>query len=126
MRKIIIAGNWKMYKTATEAVELVNALNREVADVIQVDVVICPPFTALADVHDLLVDSNVALGAQNLYWEDEGAFTGEISAPMLKNVGVSYVIIGHSERRQFFGETDQTINKKIKAALKHDLIPIVC
>ena len=115
-----------MYKTTHQAVDLVNQLNRELVDVAEVDIVVCPTFTALADVSDLLEGSNIKLGAQNIYWEDEGAFTGEISAPMLKDLGVQYVIIGHSERRQFFGETDATVNKKIKAALKHNLIPIVC
>jgi triosephosphate isomerase (TIM) len=126
MRKIIIAGNWKLNKTSFEAVELINLLKREICDVQEVDVVVCPPFTALADARDALLESGIGLGAQNLYWEDSGAFTGEISAPMLKELGVGYVIIGHSERRQFFGETDETVNKKIKAALKHNLLPIVC
>ncbi|HPB69301.1 MAG TPA: triose-phosphate isomerase, partial [Candidatus Omnitrophota bacterium] len=126
MRKIIIAGNWKMYKTSLEAIELVNLLKRAVADVTEVDIVVCPPFTALADVRDTLDESNIKLGAQNLYWEDSGAFTGEVSAPMLKDLRATYVIIGHSERRQFFGETDETVNKKIRAALKHGLLPIVC
>ncbi|HOY10481.1 MAG TPA: triose-phosphate isomerase [Candidatus Omnitrophota bacterium] len=126
MRKIIIAGNWKMYKTSLEAIELVTLLKREVVDNAAVDIVVCPPFTALADVRDTLSESNVGLGAQNLYWEDSGAFTGEVSAPMLKDLGVAYVIIGHSERRQFFGETDETVNKKIRAALHHGLLPIVC
>lgn len=126
MRKIIIAGNWKMNHTEREAVELATALRNELIDVEAVDIVVCPVFTVLPVVQDVLLDSNIALGAQNLYWEDSGAFTGEISAPMLKSAGVKYVIIGHSERRQFFGETDETVNKKTKAALKHDLIPIVC
>ncbi len=126
MRKLIIAGNWKMNKTSFEAVELINSLKRELVDVTAVDMIVCPPFTALTEVCDLLVDTNIGLGAQNLHWEDSGAFTGEISAPMIKGVGASYVIIGHSERRQFFGETDETVNKKLKAALKHGLTPIVC
>lgn len=126
MRKIIIAGNWKLNKTSLEAIELVNGLQRELVDVTSVDIVVCPPFTALTEVSDVLTDSNIELGAQNLYWEDSGAFTGEVSAPMLKAVGVKYVIIGHSERRQFFGETNETVNKRLKAALKHKLIPIVC
>ncbi len=126
MRKIIIAGNWKMNKTSLEAIELVNLLKREVLDIEAVDMVVCPPFTALADIRDVLSESDIGLGAQNLYWEDSGAFTGEVSAPMLKNLGVQYVIIGHSERRQFFGETNETVNKKINAALKHSLLPIVC
>ncbi len=126
MRKIIIAGNWKMYKTSFEAIELVTELKRTLGDMTEVDVVVCPPFTALSEVKDVLNDSSIALGAQNIYWEDFGAFTGEVSAPMIKAIGVEYVILGHSERRQFFGETDATVNKKIKAALKHVLIPIVC
>ena len=126
MRKIIIAGNWKLNKTSLEAIDLVNALKRELVDITAVDVVVCPPFTALSEVNDVLTDSNIELGAQNLYWDDAGAFTGEVSAPMLKDIGVKYVIIGHSERRQFFGETNETVNKRLKAALKHKLIPIVC
>ncbi|MCA9404552.1 MAG: triose-phosphate isomerase [Candidatus Omnitrophica bacterium] len=126
MRKSIIAGNWKLNKTCKEAVELVTELNRELSETTEVDVVVCPPFTALRDISDVLVDSKIGLGAQNLYWEDSGAFTGEISAPMIKDAGAQYVIIGHSERRQFFGETDETVNKKIRAALAHELTPIVC
>ena len=126
MRKKIIAGNWKLNKTPLEAIDLVNALKRELIDVAGVDIVVCPPFIDLFDVKEALIESNIQLGAQNLFWEDQGAFTGEVSAPMLKAIEVKYVIIGHSERRQFFGETDQTVNKKIKAALKHGLIPIVC
>lgn len=126
MRQIIIAGNWKMNKTSHEAIELVNGLIRELGEVENVGIVVCPPFTALADVKDILTDSNIRLGAQDLYWEDSGAFTGEVSAPMLKDLGVEFVIIGHSERRQFFHETDQTVNKKIRAALGHGLTPIVC
>jgi len=126
MRKKIIAGNWKLNKTVTEALELVTLLKRDLCDVNEVDIVVCPVFTALSDVSDSLTDSNIELGAQNLYWEDSGAFTGEVSAPLLKELGVKYVIIGHSERRQFFSETNQTVNKRIRASLKHGLIPIVC
>ena len=126
MRKIIIAGNWKMNKTSLEAMELVNLLKRDLSDVTQVDIVVCPPFVALSDVRDILNESNMALGAQDVYWEDAGAFTGEVSAPMLKSLGVQYVIVGHSERRQFFNETNEIVNKKIRAALRHDLLPIVC
>jgi len=126
MRKIIIAGNWKMNKTSLEAMELVNLLKRELADISKVDIVVCPPFTTLSEINDLINETLIGLGAQDLYWEDAGAFTGEVSAPMLKAVGCAYVIIGHSERRQYFGETDQTVNKKIKAALAHELTPIVC
>lgn len=126
MRKPIIAGNWKLNNTEQEAIALVTALKNNLADVDSVDIVVCPVFTVLAVVEDVLFESNIGLGAQNLYWEDSGAFTGEVSAPLLKNIGVQYVIIGHSERRQFFGETNQTVNKKIRAALKHELTPIVC
>ncbi|MEK6568574.1 MAG: triose-phosphate isomerase [Candidatus Omnitrophota bacterium] len=126
MRKPIIAGNWKMYKTLKEAEELVSSLKRQVYDVTDVDIVLCPPYTALSYVADMLEDGNIALGAQDTHWEEEGAWTGEVSAGMLKDTGCLYVIIGHSERRQFFGETDEWVNKKIKAALKNSLIPIVC
>ena len=126
MRKPIIAGNWKLNKTPHEAIILANELKREIVDVEGVDIVLCPPFTALADVGDTLTDTNIALGAQNIFWEDAGAFTGEISGPMLKDLGVSYVIIGHSERRQYFHETNETVNKRLRAALRNALIPIVC
>lgn len=126
MRKPVIAGNWKLNLTEREAVILATALRNALVDVTEVDIVVCPVVTAIAVVHDVLLESNIAIGAQNLYWEDSGAFTGEVSAPLLKEVGVGYVIIGHSERRQFFGETNQTVNKKIRAALKHGLTPIVC
>lgn len=126
MRKPIMAGNWKMYKTESEAVDFAKNLKPLVAGVKDRTILICTPFPALSKVNDVLSGSNVALGAQNLYWEDEGAFTGEVSAPMLKAVGCTYVIIGHSERRQYFGETDATVNKKLMAALKHNLNAIVC
>lgn len=126
MRKPIMAGNWKMFKTEAEAVDFAKKIKPLVADVHDRTALICAPYPALSKVWDELSSSNVALGAENLYWEDEGAFTGEVSVPMLKAVGCTYVIIGHSERRQFFGETDETVNKKILAALKHKLIPIVC
>ena len=126
MRKPIMAGNWKMYKTESEAVDFAKNLKPLVADVKDRTVLICTPFPALSKVNDELRGSNIALGAQNMYWEDEGAFTGEVSAPMLKAVGCTYVIIGHSERRQYFGETDETVNKKLMAALKHNLNAIVC
>ncbi len=126
MRKKIIAGNWKMFKTVQAAVDLVNGLKRELTDYDAVDIVVCPPFVNLDAVKELLIDHNIKLGAQNLFWEDEGAFTGEVSGPMLKAVGVDYVIIGHSERRQYFYETNETVNKRLKAAMKHALLPIVC
>jgi triosephosphate isomerase len=127
-RKPIIAGNWKMYKTAAEAIVLVNELKRAVADVKEssVEIVVCPPFTALAAVSPVAANSNIKLGAQNVHWEKEGAFTGEIAPAMLKEFGVRYAVVGHSERRQFFGETDAGVNKRAKAALANGLRPIVC
>lgn len=125
-RRPLIAGNWKLFKTAAEAAETATRLTDRLSGTIDADVMIAPPFTALSAVADVLKNSAVALGAQNLFWEDEGAFTGEISPPMLKAAGCAYVIIGHSERRQFFGETDQSVNKKIKAALSHEMIPVFC
>jgi triosephosphate isomerase len=126
MRKPIIAGNWKLNKTPHEAIILADELKRQLVDVTGVDVVICPPFIDLTDVSDALVDHDIALGAQNVFWEDSGAYTGEISAPMLKDLRVTYVIIGHSERRQYFHETNETVNKRLRAVLKHGLTPIVC
>jgi len=128
MRKTIIAGNWKMYKTIGEAIELANGLKRELFKLNgqEIDIVLCPPFTALAEVAEVIFESNIHLGAQDAHWQDEGAFTGEVSAPMLKDIGCTFVIIGHSERRLYFGETNESVNKKIKAALKHNLTPIVC
>ncbi|MBF0504291.1 MAG: triose-phosphate isomerase [Candidatus Omnitrophica bacterium] len=126
MRKPIIAGNWKLNKTPHEAILLADELKRELVDTTGVDIVVCPPFVDLTDVSDALVDHDIAVGAQNVFWEDAGAFTGEISAPMLKDLGVKYVIIGHSERRQYFYETNETVNKRLRAALKHGLTPIVC
>lgn len=126
MRKTIIAGNWKMYKTLKDGLELAVALKRDLYKIENIDIVICPAFTSLAYLADDLEDSNIALGAQDLYWQEEGAFTGEVSGLMLKDAGCRYVIIGHSERRQFFGETNESVNKKIKAALKQGLFPIVC
>jgi triosephosphate isomerase len=125
-RTPLIAGNWKMFKTCSEAVDTAAALVKNVADVSGRDVMIAPPFTALYPVSEVLVDSRVSLGAQNLFWEKEGAYTGEISAAMLASVGCRYVIIGHSERRQYFNETDETVNRRIQAALQQALIPVFC
>ncbi len=124
MRKIIAAGNWKMHKTNAEAVEIVSKLNELIADVKGVEVIIGPPFTALSDV--IKVAGKVKIAAQNMHWEEKGAFTGEISPIMLTDLGVDYVILGHSERRAYFGETNEIINKKIKSALAHGLKPILC
>ncbi|MFA6170574.1 MAG: triose-phosphate isomerase [Candidatus Margulisiibacteriota bacterium] len=126
MRKPLIAGNWKMNTIAQESVTLANEIKKLVANINDRDLLVCPPFTAISQVADALRDSVVMVGGQDMFWEDKGAFTGEISGPMLKSVGASYVIIGHSERRQFFGETDATVNKKLNAAHKHGLLPIVC
>ena len=115
-----------MYKTLKEGEELAVALRRDIYDVENIDIVVCPPYTLLAYIADALETSNILVGAQDIYWQDEGAFTGEVSGKMIKDAGCKYVIIGHSERRQFFGETNETVNKKIKAALKYELAPIVC
>ena len=125
MRKPIIAGNWKMNKTAKEAVELINELKPLVAKS-KPEVVVCVPYTDLWAVAEAIKGSKIKLGAENVAWADAGAFTGEISADMLKEIGVEYVIIGHSERRQYFGETDNSVNARLVQALKKDLKPIVC
>ena len=125
MRKPIIAGNWKMNKTVAQAVELINELKPLVAKS-KPEVVVCVPYTDLWAVKEAIKGSKIKLGAENVAWADSGAFTGEISAEMLKEIGVEYVIIGHSERRQYFGETDQTVNMRLHQALKNDLKPIVC
>ncbi|MBW2568277.1 MAG: triose-phosphate isomerase [Deltaproteobacteria bacterium] len=124
-RKPLIAGNWKMFKTCSEAVETTRQLT-QLVDKSTVDVMIAPQFTALVPVSDVIKKSCVLLGAQNLFYENEGAYTGEISPAMLVSAGCRYVIIGHSERRQYFGENDSAVNKKIKAAIKNNLIPILC
>lgn len=126
MRKPIIAGNWKMHKTVGEALALVRELCGITAGVTDVEIVICPTFTALYPVHLAICEGPLRLGAQNMHWEAQGAFTGEIAPAMVKEVGCTYVIIGHSERRQYFGETDDTVNKKVKAAFANELIPIMC
>jgi triosephosphate isomerase len=125
MRKPIIAGNWKMNKTAKEAVELINELKPLVAKS-KPEVVVCVPYTDLWAVAEAVKGSKIKLGAENVAWADSGAFTGEISADMLKEIGVEYVIIGHSERRQYFGETDESVNMRLHQALKKGLKPIVC
>jgi len=121
-----IAGNWKMNKTVAEACDLVRELKAAIAGIEQVEVAIAPPFTALYAVRRELQDSAIHLAAQNFFWEEKGAYTGEVSPAMLKEVGCRYVIIGHSERRQLFGETDETVNRRIKAARGHGLKPIFC
>jgi triosephosphate isomerase len=127
MRTKIIAGNWKMYKDINESSELLKGLKSKLATLPNgVKAIVCPPFISLALAQKLLEGSPIALGAQNMYPEDEGAFTAEVSPKMLKSVGCQYVILGHSERRQYFKETDEFINKKVKKALASGLIPIVC
>jgi triosephosphate isomerase len=126
MRKPIIAGNWKMNKTIGEALELVNSLKGMLADVTDVEIVVAPPFTALQAVGETIKGTNIRLAAQDMFWEESGAYTGEISPLMLKDVGCQYVIIGHSERRGYFGETNETVNRKVKTAHRYGLKPIVC
>ena len=126
MRKPIIAGNWKMNNTASAGTALVKELAPLVKDNASVDIVVCPTFTALSAVCEAVKGTNVHVGAQNVHWEKSGAFTGEISAEMLKELGVEYVVIGHSERREMFGETDEYVNKRAKAALANGIVPIVC
>ncbi len=125
MRTPIVAGNWKMYKTTAEAAELARGVRQAVADLKGVEVVLCPPFTALTAVREAIGPARIGLGAQNMYFEEQGAFTGEVSPLMLAEL-CQYVILGHSERRQYFGETDDGVNKKAKAALAHNLTPIIC
>ena len=126
MRKPIIAGNWKMYKTIPEAKDLVTGVATKLAGYSDVEVVFCPPFTALSTVKELVRNTSFGLGAQDIYWKEQGAFTGEVSPLMLKDIGCDYVIIGHSERRQYFHETDETVNQKVKAAIAAGIKPIIC
>ena len=125
-RTPVIAGNWKMNKTVAETMELVKGIHYGLTWPGEVDVIVAPPFTALHAAAQFLKDSYIAVAAQDLFWEDSGAFTGQISGAFLKEAGADYVIIGHSERRRYFAETDETVNRKTKAALKHGLTPIVC
>jgi triosephosphate isomerase len=126
MRLPLIAANWKMYKTVGDAVVFAKELRAAVKDIADVEIVVAPPFTALYAVAEALRNSNVAVAAQDIYWEREGAFTGEVSAAMTKEAGAEYVIIGHSERRRLFGETDAFVNRKLVAAYVAGLCPIVC
>ncbi|KAF1682692.1 triose-phosphate isomerase [Veillonella sp. R32] len=127
MRKQIIAGNWKMHTNLAEATILVEGLKEALASTaVDREVVVCPPFTGLSTVADLIDETSIGLGAQNMYFEPSGAFTGEVSPLMLTDIGCHYVILGHSERRQYFGESDAWINQKIKAAFTYDLVPILC
>ena len=126
MRRPIIAGNWKMHNTGAQGVALVEELGKLTMDAKNVDIVVCPTFTTLTAVANALAGTNIHLGAQNMHWEKKGAFTGEITAEMLTDVCCEYVLVGHSERRQYFAETDETVNKKVKAALAAQLVPIMC
>ncbi len=126
-RRVIIAGNWKLHKGPAEAAQLISGIKQALSGAtFDCEVVTAPPFTSICSAVEAAKDSPIKIAAQDVYWEDQGAFTGEVSAPMLKESGCSYVIIGHSERRQFFGETDETVNCKIIATLKAGLIPIFC
>ncbi|MGI9101819.1 MAG: triose-phosphate isomerase [Terriglobales bacterium] len=126
MRKKLIAANWKMYKTPDETFAFFQTFLKEVSGHNRDEIVVCPPFVDLATAVQAARHSNVQVGAQDMYWKDEGAFTGQVSAKMLLAVGCTHVILGHSERRQYFGETDDTVNLKLKAALEAGLVPIVC
>lgn len=126
MRSPIIAGNWKMHGTLREAADLAGGICKQLEGLEGPDVVVCPPFPFLHRVHGVLDGSKIALGAQDCHWEAKGAFTGEVSPPMLKEAGCRYVIVGHSERRHIMGESNEQVNRKVKAALAHGLIPIVC
>ncbi|AFY43094.1 triose-phosphate isomerase [Nostoc sp. PCC 7107] len=127
MRKIVIAGNWKMFKTQAETQDFLRGFLPHLDEMPEErEVLLCPPFTDLNILSQSLHGSRVQLGAQNVHWEDSGAYTGEIAAQMLTEIGVRYVIVGHSERRQFFGETDETVNLRLKAAQKHGLTPVLC
>lgn len=125
MRRPIIAGNWKMNKTISEGVDFVKEI-KNLGDNTDVEVVVCVPFVSLLSVKMELEGSNIKLGAQNIHFEENGAYTGEISPLMLKEIGVDYAIIGHSERREYFNETNETVNKKVKASLSHNIKPIIC
>ncbi len=126
MRRLMIAGNWKMNKTVAEGVDLVRKLSYATNNITSLDILVCPTFTALKSVSEAIKGTNIKLGAQNMFWEESGAYTGEISPLMIKDVGCEYVIIGHSERREYFGETEETVNKRLKSALSYSLKPILC
>jgi len=127
VRRIVIAGNWKMHKTQAEALEFLKGFMGQMETAPDDrEVILCAPFTALSALSKNLHGGLIKVGAQNIHWEDSGAFTGEIAGPMLVELGVRYVIVGHSERRQYFGETDETVNQRLRAAQRHGLIPILC
>jgi len=126
MRKALIAGNWKMFKTEGEAVLFAEELAPRVADVEDREILVCPPYVYIYPLIHALVGSTVMVGAQNVFWEDQGAFTGEVSAPMIRSTGARFAIVGHSERRQYFSETDESVNRRLTACLKATIAPIVC
>jgi len=126
MRKPVIAGNWKMHNTISESLDLVRGIKDRIEDVTGVEIVVAPVYTALAAVAAELKGSNIGVSAQNIFWEEQGAFTGEIAPNMITDAGCTYAIIGHSERRQYFNETDETVNKRVRAALSAGLTPIMC
>jgi triosephosphate isomerase len=127
MRRLVIAGNWKMHKVPSETERFVRDLVMDLGSrELSLDIIVAPPFVCLPAAVSAAKGTGIAVGAQNLYWEDQGAYTGEVAGPMLADLGCTYVIIGHSERRQYFGETDETVNKRIAAALRNGLVPIFC
>lgn len=126
MRKPIIAGNWKMYKTFDEAVEFAESIREKIPTEEKVDSVICAPALYLPTLVDIATETDLAIGAQNMHFENEGAFTGEVSPTQLASINVDYVILGHSERREMFNETDEAVNRKVKAALENGIVPIIC
>ncbi len=126
MRKPFIAGNWKMHNTVAESLKFCAAFTAELKAAGDIDIAVAPPFTALYSFGVACADTEIKLAAQNLFWEDSGAYTGEISGAFLQEIGCTYVIVGHSERRQYFGETNETVNKRLEAALRNDLVPILC
>ncbi len=126
MRRPFMAGNWKMHKGIADATALASELVKSTSDMTDIDIAVAPPYSSLAAVRQALVESKIGLAAQNMHWENEGAYTGEVSPVMLKDAGCQYAILGHSERRQYFGETDKNVNRKTLAALSHKLTPIVC
>lgn len=126
MRKPVIAGNWKMHNTISEALDLVKGIKPQVEDVTDVEIIVAPVYTALASIAAELKGSNINVASQNIFWEVKGAFTGEVAPNMITDAGCTHAIIGHSERRQYFGETDETVNKRVKAAITAGLIPILC
>jgi len=126
MRKPLIAGNWKMFKTYDEVLSYAGDIIQRISDVKDVEILICPPYVYIHPLIEALKDSAVKTGSQNVFWEDSGAFTGEVSAPMIASIGTEYSIVGHSERRQLFGETDETVGRRVDAAFRGSLTPIVC